>query len=298
MKFVLLLLLCARASDSAIQCPANFSLPEFSTGLASEALDKLKFVGQAPEQAAMTAYRKASLLFEQQQYEQASAAVEEALRLNSKLVLALTLKARLAMVANRFDVAMVCLRQAVEIEPGSAGNQFLLGFALYIENDFVRALEPLERAAKLNPGDARTEFYLALTLEGLGRNGDAIAGYQRTLQLEKANSPQLADVLVAYARLLFTLGRFDESERLIDRALAIERDSRDAQYEKGRLRFERRDYAAAIQYGKKALELRGIGATERQIHYLLARAYKQTGQTELAEVHLSKFRATPPTLRR
>jgi tetratricopeptide (TPR) repeat protein len=186
----------------------------------------------------------------------------------------------------------------VEIEPGSAGNQFLLGFALYVENDFVRALEPLERAAKLQPGDARTEFYLALTLEGLGRSDDAIKAYERTLKLEKANSSQLADVLVAYARLLFTLGRFDESERLIDRALAIERDSRDSQYEKGRLRFERRDYAAAIQYGKKALELPGVGATERQIHYLLARAYKQTGQTELAEIHLAKFRAAPPTLRR
>jgi len=314
MKPILLLLLCGW-NNLAARCPTNFSLSGTSEAdvfgnydklkfvgrqqsSASVNADKLKFAGQSPEQAAMAAYQKASALFEQRQYEPALAAVEEALRLNPKLVPALTLKGRLAMTANRFDIATACLRRAVEIEPDSAANQFLLGFALYVENDFVRALEPLERAAGLKPGDARTEFYLALTSEGLGRSGDAIAAYERALKLEKANSSQLADVLVAYARLLFTLGRFDESERLIDRALAVERDSRDAQYEKGRLRLERRDYAAAIKHGKKAMELPGVGATERQIHYLLARAYKQTGQTELAEIHLAKFRAAPPTLRR
>jgi tetratricopeptide (TPR) repeat protein len=65
-----------------------------------------------------------------------------------------------------------------------------------------------------------------------------------------------------------------------------------------KLRFERRDYPAAIKYGKRALELPGVGTTERQIHYILARAYRQTGQKELAEAHLAKFRAAPPTLRR
>jgi Flp pilus assembly protein TadD len=64
------------------------------------------------------------------------------------------------------------------------------------------------------------------------------------------------------------------------------------------LRFERRDYASAIKHGRRALELPGVGTTERQIHYLLARAYGQAGQKELAEVHLTKFRAAQPTLRR
>jgi tetratricopeptide (TPR) repeat protein len=151
------------------------------------------------------------------------------------------------MAANRFDVATTCLQQAVEIEPNSASNQFLLGFAPYFENDFARALAALQRAARLKPDDARTQFYLALTLEGLGRAGDAIAGYERALKPDKENGAQLADTLVAYARLLFTLGRHDESEKLIDRALVVEGGSRDAHYEKGRLRFERRDYVGAIK---------------------------------------------------
>ena len=243
-------------------------------------------------------YRKAGALFQQQRYEAALSAVEEALRLDAKFVPALVLKARLAMVANRFDVARFCLKQTVEIAPDSAENWFLLGFVNYLENDFVAALPPLEKAASLKPDHVDTQFYLALTFEGLGRTDDAIEVYERGLKLRPEISPQVADMLVAYGRLLFTLGRFDDSERQIDRALSARPDLRDAQYEKGRLRFERRDYAGAIKYGKRALELPGAGTTERQIHYLMARAYGQTGEKELAEAHLAKFRASPPTLRR
>src|SRR5262245_4230462 len=76
-------------------------------------------------------YRKAGALFQQHRYEDALSAVEEALRLDAKYAPALVLKARLAMVANRFDVARVCLRQAVETAPDSAENWFLLGFVSY-----------------------------------------------------------------------------------------------------------------------------------------------------------------------
>jgi tetratricopeptide (TPR) repeat protein len=253
---------------------------------------------QAAQPSPTALYQKANALFQQQQYEAALSAVESALQLDPKFVSALTLKARLAMTANRFDVAADCLRQAVTLEPTNAGHHFLLGFALYVANDFTSALPSLVEAARLQPQDARTQFYRALTLEGLGRNDDALAAYERALELQKRRDAQLTDMLVAYARLLFTLGRFDESEKLIDRALAVEAEARDALYEKGRLRYERRDYAAAIAYGKRSLAQPGATTTERQIHYLLARAYAQTGPKELAEFHLMKFRAAPPTLRR
>jgi tetratricopeptide (TPR) repeat protein len=250
------------------------------------------------EQSALALYQKAAALFQRQQYEQSLAALDEALKLNPRLVPALTLKARLAMAVNRFDMAKASLLRAVEIEPGAAYNHFLLGFCYYVDNDFKNALPPLERSRQLKPDDARTHFYLALTLEALARADDAIASYEQSLKFEKDGGAILADTLVAYARLLFTLGRYGESEALIDRALAAAPDSRDAQYEKGRLLCSRRAYAEAITHGKKALELPGAGTTERQIHFLLARAYAKSGQKELAEIHLAKFRAAPPTLRR
>lgn len=256
------------------------------------------FIEQVPPATAADLYQKAHALFQQQKYESSLAAVEAALALNPGFVPALTLKAQLAMTANRFDVAIACLRQAVAIEPQAAAQQFLLGFALYVANDFAAALPPLEQAARLQADDARAHFYLALTYEALGRVPEALASYEQSLRRAQSGGADLADTLVAYARLLFTLGRYDESEKLIDRALSVERDGRDAHYEKGRLRLERRDYAAAIKHGQQALAVPGVGTTERQIHFLLARAYGQNGQPELAAAHLAKFRAAPPTLRR
>ncbi len=133
---------------------------------------------QSPqERSALALYQKASALFQQRQYEQSLAALDEALKLNPRLVPALRLKARLAMAVNRFDIAKASLLQAVEIEPGVADNHFLLGFCYYVDNDFKNALPPLERSRQLKPDGARTHFYLALTLEALARADDAIASY-------------------------------------------------------------------------------------------------------------------------
>jgi tetratricopeptide (TPR) repeat protein len=82
------------------------------------------------EQSALALYQKAAALFQQRQYEQALAALDEALKLDPRLVPALTLKARLAMAVNRFDIAKASLSRAVDVEPGAAYNHFLLGFCL------------------------------------------------------------------------------------------------------------------------------------------------------------------------
>ena len=66
----------------------------------------------------------------------------------------------------------------------------------------------------------------------------------------------------------------------------------------GRLLYERRHYPGAIAHGEKALRIPGLGTTDRQIHFLLGRAYLKAGNRERAEEHLAKFRASAPSLRR
>jgi hypothetical protein len=41
-----------------------------------------------------------------------------------------------------------------------------------------------------------------------------------------------------------------------------------------------------------------MGTTDRQIHFLLARAYTKLGRNDLADQHRKKFQDSPPTLRR
>ena len=66
------------------------------------------------------AYQRANDLFIAKKLPEALAAVDEALRLDPKLVPALTLKAKLAMAAYRLDVARQCLEQALKLDPARA----------------------------------------------------------------------------------------------------------------------------------------------------------------------------------
>ncbi len=248
--------------------------------------------------SAMDWYRQANSLFAEGKYAEAEVAIENALKLDPKLVPALTLKAKFAMGFSQFDTARECLLQAADLAPESPYVQFLLGFFYYVDNDFSKALEPLGKALELEPGNSRAMFYLAMTKEGLGQGREAIPLYEETLRLESAQGQPQVDTLVAYARLMYVLGDLAKSEELAAAALKLDVDSRDVQYEMGRLLYEKRDYPAAIAHGERSLALPGVGTTDRQIHFLLARAYRRAGDMQRAEEHLQKFRASGASLRR
>lgn len=245
-----------------------------------------------------THYERANQYFQQQRFAEAHAELSAALRENPDLVPALTLKAKLAMAFNRFDEARAALLRAAELQPDSAGVQFLLGFFYSVDNDFHKAVAALEIARKLNPTDPRTSFYLALSRDGLGQADAAAALYETTIQLEKTAGKSAPDVHVAYARLLFSLGRFEECGQQVTLALKLDPRSRDAHYEQGRLAYERGDFLQAVAEGQKALAIQGAGTLDRQIHFLLGRAYGKLGQKELSASHLAKFKASDASLRR
>lgn len=248
--------------------------------------------------AAIEQYNRANTLFQQQKFAEAEAALNSALKADPELVPALTLKGKLAMALNRFDVARVCFEKAVEVEPKSAYAQFLLGFFHYVDNDFKKAIPALEQARKLKPDDARAHFYLALSHEGLAAPDTAAELYRKTIAIEGQQGEPSPDTHIAYARLLFTQGDYQASEAQVRRAMALDPKSRDGHYELGRLYFERSEWEKAAAEGEKASRLTGAGVTDRQIHFLLARAYGKLGKKELSEEHLAKFKASGVSLRR
>ena len=244
------------------------------------------------------AYARANDFFIEKKFDAALAALEQALAENPRYVPALTLRAKLAMAVARLDLARRDLTLAAELEPASPYTQFMLGFFYYLENDFKKALPALERARALDPASIRTHFYLALTYEGLADAPHAREMYERALSLAEGARQVDTDIWIAYARLLFALGEYSKCVPLIEKALAVEPTSRDAHYERGRLHFQAGEFAAAARAGERALGLASVGTTDRQIHFLLARAYARTGESQQAAAHLAKFHASAPALRR
>src|SRR5579862_7498668 len=119
-----------------------FSAPQGSNAVVVHESDR-RSAGYQP-------YERANSLFVARKFPESLAAIEEALRLDPKLVPALTLKAKLAMTANRFDVARVSLELALAADPASAYAQFLYGFQFYLANDLELALPQLKKARQLN----------------------------------------------------------------------------------------------------------------------------------------------------
>jgi len=243
-------------------------------------------------------YERANKLFTQRQFTQAGEALDLAIQENPNFVPAWTLRGKLAMAYDRFDVAKAAFLRAVHLDPNSAHAQFMLGFFYYVDNDFSNAVPALESALRLNPNDSRALLYLALSEDGLARPALAVSLYEKTIELETKTGQPNPETHTAYGRLLFTLDRNEESAQQVAEVLRLDPHSRDGHYESGRLAFAKGDFEKAALEGEKALTEPGSGTLDRQIHFLLTRAYSKLGNHALAKLHRKEFEASPPTLRR
>ncbi len=243
-------------------------------------------------------YQRANELFKQQQFPQAAESIDLAIKKEPTFMPAWTLRGKIAMAFDRFDYARAAFERAVALAPDSAYAQFMLGFFFYVDNDFSNAIVPLESARRLDPNDPRSLLYLAMSQEGLAHLELAEPLYQKTIELEAKLGRPSPETHTAYARLLLTLNRNEESARQIAQVLQLDPNSRDGNYESGRLAFASGDFATAALQGEKALTELGSGTLDRQIHFLLTRSYSKLGNAELAHLHRKAFEASPPTLRR
>jgi tetratricopeptide (TPR) repeat protein len=244
-----------------------------------------------PPSPGYPAYERANALFTKQQFAASLDAVEEALRLDPKLLPALTLRAKLAMAAKRNDLARADLERAVSIDPYSAYAQLLLGLVLYQLNELQLAVAPLEAAMKRNARDPRAPLYLGLCRESLGDTAQAASLYERAIRLEEAaGQPQVETYLIA-ARLQLVMDQLDAASRLIGKALRQDASSRDAHFETARLAARRGQFDAAVKAAERALALPGGETSNGQIHALLARAYTAVGDAEKATRHAQAAKA-------
>lgn len=247
--------------------------------------------GATPVSPGHEAYERANALFTAKKLPEALAATEEALRLDPKLVPALTLKAKLAIAGGRHDVARQCLEQALAIDPRAAYAQFLYGLIAYLGNDLQAALPRFRKARQLSPSDPHAALYLGLTVESLGQPAQAMSLYEEAVRLERSTGEVHAETLLPGAKLLLLLNRLEESERWIREAVKASPNSRDVHFELARVLLKKGDAGQAAAEGEMALALSDGVTTDAAIHYLLIRAWQQNGRPDRASQHANVMRA-------
>lgn len=237
-----------------------------------------------------SAYQQANSAFAARDFQRSSDLIDQALDLDRKLLPALTLKAKLAMATGKPGVAREALLEAVRVAPNSEYAHFLLGFQYYIQNEMRAALDELEKARRLNAKDASPLLYLGLTHETLGDAERAVGFYRQAISVEEASGTLQSETLLTLERLLLLTGRLKECGTLLDRAIKLEPNSRDAYYELARLLLKSGDPSSAARAGEKALRLPPGGIPERQIRYLLVRAHGLAGDERRAGEHAKALR--------
>jgi tetratricopeptide (TPR) repeat protein len=111
-----------------------------------------------------------------------------------------------------------------------------------------------------------------------------MALYEEAVRLEPA-----ADTWLTGARLLHLLGRLNDCEQWIRKALQLEPESRDAHFELARMLLRKDEVLPAAKEREHALKLSGGNVSDSQIHYLLIRAYR-ANQPALAAQHAEALR--------
>jgi tetratricopeptide (TPR) repeat protein len=240
-------------------------------------------------------YENAKQDLAQRRFSEATTEVNAALHESPYMVPALVLKARLAILARRVDVAKSCLITAITADPTSEEAQFYLGLLFYTQNDFKSAISPLQAAQKLSPDRPLPVFYLAMTHEALGNEAKALELYHVAENLSPQKSPQSAEICVAYGRYLLSLGRTQDGIEEERRAIELNPKSRDAHYELARGLDREGDLKNAALEGELALTLATAKANDAQIHYFLISMYRRLNKPDLARAHLEKFLAATKT---
>ena len=196
-------------------------------------------VGAQSPSPGQAAYEKANALFSAQRFQECMNALDDALRLDPKLVPALTAEGQ----ARHGDQAIRRGTREFGAGPGgrpeSAYAQFLYGFHFYEQNQMPAAITALEKARQLNPRDARAALYLGLARESQGDTQRALALYSEAIRLEQAAGKPQTSTLLTTSGSICVLGEFDEAASLIDRALKLEPASRDAHFQSARLRMKK-----------------------------------------------------------
>jgi tetratricopeptide (TPR) repeat protein len=119
---------------------------------------------------------------------------------------------------NQDDKAIEHYAKLLEQKPDLPQARMNLGMLLLRQKRPAEAAPYLETFALARSSDFRAQFYYAHALEGAGKAEQAIALYQRAVELD----PNSAEATLGLGRTLARAGRFDEAERHYRQAAAID----------------------------------------------------------------------------
>jgi len=180
------------------------------------------------------------------------------------------------------------LTLSVEMDPKNTEAWYYLGRTKYNENRFEEAVAAFQRSLELRPRDVKAQDNLGLAYAGLGRAEQARAAYLQAIAWQAALPDKSPGPYLDLGSLLLEQGRAGEAlPYLVQAAQLAPGDARPhEQLGKAHLQMDAPGQAQA------ELEQAAALAPERApVHFLLGQAYRRAGQLDKARAALERAAA-------
>jgi superkiller protein 3 len=146
--------------------------------------------------------------------------------------------------------AIETARNEAAAEPKSGQAAGRLGMVLEAHTLYQPAVLAFQRAIRLEPKEFAWRYYLALSLDLVPRQEPALAAITDALRI----NPGYVPARLKRADLLFKLGRFRESEAVLEPLLVQNPNSAAALYAMARVKFSQQDFPAAEDLYRRACQ--------------------------------------------
>ncbi|GGJ30481.1 tetratricopeptide repeat protein [Deinococcus roseus] len=126
--------------------------------------------------------------------------------------------------AGRTSDAVKAFEEAIRKDYSSYEAHFGLGVALFQLNNLSGAEFEFQQLTALNPNLIQGYYNLGAVLSKQGKTDDALASYQKAIEVGKANAASTEELTLAYtqwAQLLASTGKHAEAQKAFEEALKL-----------------------------------------------------------------------------
>jgi tetratricopeptide (TPR) repeat protein len=212
---------------------------------------------------------------------------EAALRVNPRFAGALGNKGLALMELARAEEALRACDDAIALEPSNPGLMRTKGLVLLTNMQAAAALACFDAAIRHGLQDATTWALHADALKRLGRQGDAIASFERAVVLD----PQRWDALIALGTALTDSPRVAEAIDFFNRAVNLRPDNSLGYFGRARAARELGQLTAALFDADRATEL---APHDAEASSLRLRVLRDLGRREDALAECERALALSP----
>ena len=218
---------------------------------------------------------------------QAEQLYERALQLDPNFALAAASYSRLESwiyhsydpTAERGNKSRLLANRALQLQPDLPEAHLALGFAIYyVEKDFNRALGELALAQKGLPNDSEVYLAIGAIQRRQGKWDESNANLEKAVSLSPNETWPMQNLVLNYQMLR----RFDDANKLIDRALKLAPDSFSLWSIKAQLEISEKGTFEVAERGAQVLSTRALSDSDR-IHIIGALAQARFLQRRFAE---------------